>query len=114
MDAEAPILWPPDVKSQLMGKDPDAGKDWGQEEKGVMTDDEMVGWHYQLNGREFEQILGDCEGQDELACCSSLGHKESVMTQWLDSNNMGYLHETSLREWLINHEVRSALWKSNP
>ena len=46
-----------------------------------MTDDEMVGWHYQLNGREFEQILGDCEGQDELACCSSLGHRESAMTQ---------------------------------
>ena len=57
-EAEAPILWPLDAKSQLIGKDPDAGKDWGQEEKGV-TEDEMVGWHHQLNGHEFEQILGD-------------------------------------------------------
>ena len=57
-DAEAPILWPPDVKSQLTGKDPDAGKDWGQEEKGT-TEDEMVGWHHQLNGHEFEQSPGD-------------------------------------------------------
>ena len=79
-DAGAPILWPPDMKSQLTGKDPDAGKDWRQEENGVMTEDEMVGWHYQLKGPEFEQILGDSEGQDELVCCSSLGHKESDMT----------------------------------
>ena len=57
-DAEAPILWPPDVKSQLTGKDPDAGKDWGQEEKGT-TEDEMVGWHHQLNRHEFEQSPGD-------------------------------------------------------
>ena len=60
-EAEAPILWPPDVKSQLTGKDPDAGKDWGQKEKGT-TEDEMVGWHHWLNGHEFEQTLGDCEG----------------------------------------------------
>ena len=58
--AEASILWPPDAKSQLIGKDPDAGKDWGQEEKGE-TEDEMVGWHHQLNGHEFEQTLGDSE-----------------------------------------------------
>ena len=60
-EAEAPILWPPDVKCQIIGKDPDAGKDWGQEEKGV-TEDEMVGWHHQYNGHEFEQTLGDSEG----------------------------------------------------
>ena len=59
-DAETPILWPPDVKSQLIGKDPDAGKDWRQKEKG-MTEHEMVGWHHWLNGREFEQILEDSE-----------------------------------------------------
>ena len=59
---ETPILWPPDVKNWLIGKDPDAGKDWGQEEKG-MTEDEMVGWHHWLNGHEFEWTLGDGEGQ---------------------------------------------------
>ena len=59
--AETPIHWPPDVKSQLIGKDPDAGKDWGQEEK-KMTEDEMVGWHHQLNGHGFEQTLRDSEG----------------------------------------------------
>ena len=60
-DAEAPVLWPPDAKSWLIGKDPDAGKDWRQEERG-MTEDEMVGWHNQLNGHEFEQSQGDSEG----------------------------------------------------
>ena len=60
-EAEAPILWPPDVKSQLIGKDPDAGKDWEQEEKRLM-EDEKVGWHHQLNRHEFEQTLGDSEG----------------------------------------------------
>ena len=66
-DAEAPILWPPDAKSRLIRKDPDAGKDRGQKEKGT-TEDEMVGWHYRLNGHEFEQAPGDSEGQGSLAC----------------------------------------------
>ena len=66
-EAEAPILWPLDMKSQLTGKDPDAEKDWGQEK--WVTKDEMVGWHNQLNGYEFEQILGDSEGQGILVCC---------------------------------------------
>ena len=70
-------MWPPDVKSQLIGKDPDAGKDWGQEEKGT-TEDEMVGWHHQII--EFEQILGDSEGQGCLVCCSPWGHKKSDTT----------------------------------
>ena len=61
-EVEAPVLWPPDGKSWLFGKDPDAGKDWGQEEKGT-TEDEMFGWHHRLNGHEFEQTLGDGEGQ---------------------------------------------------
>ena len=78
-EAEAPILWPPDVKSQLTGKDPDAGKDWGQEEKG-MTEDGMVLSHRGLNGHEFEQTPGDCEGQGNLGCCSSWGGKELDMT----------------------------------
>ena len=71
-EAEAPILWPPDAKSQLIGKDPDARKDWKQEEKG-MTEDEMVRW--QLNGQEFEQAPGDGEEQGSLACYSPWGHK---------------------------------------
>ena len=74
-DAEAPILWSLDGKSLLNGKDPDAGKDWRQEEKG-MTEDEMVGWHHRLNGHEFDQALGDGEGQGGLVCCSPCGHKE--------------------------------------
>ena len=72
---EAPILWPPDAKSWLTRKDPDAGKDWGQEEKGT-TEDEMVGWHHRLNGHEFEQVQGDSEGRRSLACCSPWGCKE--------------------------------------
>ena len=68
-DAVAPILWPPDSKSQFTGKDSDARKDWGQEEKGA-TENEMVGWHHQLNGHEFDQTLGDSEGQASLACYS--------------------------------------------
>ena len=75
-EAEAPILWPPDAKSQHIRKDPDAGKDWGQEEKRT-TEDEMVGRHYWLNGHEFEQTLGDGEGPERLVCGSPWGHKES-------------------------------------
>ena len=73
VEAEAPILWPPDAKSSLTGKDPDSGKDWGQEEKG-MTEDEMVGWHHRLNGHEFGWALGFGVGQGGLACCSSWRH----------------------------------------
>ena len=81
-EAEAPILWPPDVKKWLTGKDPAAGKDWRQE-KG-MTQDEMVGWHHQLDGHEFEQAPGVSDGQGSLVCCSPRGHKESDMTEQLD------------------------------
>ena len=79
-EAEAPILWPPDMKSLLNGKDPDAGKDWRQEKK-EMTEDEMVGWHHWLNGHEFEQAPGDGDGQGSLVCCSPWGHKESEKTE---------------------------------
>ena len=78
-EAEAPILWPPDVKSWLIWKDPDAGKDWGQEENGA-TEDEMVEWYHPLNGHEFEQTPGYGEGQGSLACYSSWGPKESDRT----------------------------------
>ena len=69
IDAETPILWPPDAKNWLTGKDPDAGKDWRQEEKG-MTEDEMVGWHHWLDGYEFEQVLGVGDRQGDLVCFS--------------------------------------------
>ena len=78
-DAEAPIFWTPYAKSQLIGKDPNAKKDWGQEEKGV-TEHEMIGWYHSLNGYEFEQTQGDSEGQLSQTCCSSWGHKESDTT----------------------------------
>ena len=68
-DAEAPILWPPDAKSHLIGKDPDAGKDWRQNEKEA-TEDEMVGWYHQFNGHEFGPTLGHGEGQGSLVCCN--------------------------------------------
>jgi len=73
-------LWPPNAKNWLIGKDPDAGKDWRQEEKG-MTEDEMVGWHHRLNRHEFDQTQGNSEGQGRLACCSPWGCKESDMTE---------------------------------
>ena len=84
-EADAPILWQPDVKSWLFGKDPDAGKDWGQEEKG-MTEDEMVGWPHRLNGHGFEQSPRDSERQGSLACCSPWGRKESDTTVRLNNN----------------------------
>ena len=87
-DTEAPILWPLAAKCQLIGKDPDAGKDGGQEEKG-MTEDEIVGWHHWLNGHEFGQTQGDSEGQGSLACCSPWGCKEWGMTERLNNNNVG-------------------------
>jgi len=82
-EAETPIFWPPDVKSWLIGKDPDAGKDWGQEEKGT-TEDEMVGWHHRLDGHGFGWTLGVGDGQGGLACCGSWGHKESDTTEQLN------------------------------
>ena len=82
VEAETPILWPPDAKSWLIWKDPDAGRDWGQEEKGT-TEDEMVGWHHQLNEHECEWTPGVGDGQRNLAGYSPWGHKESDMTlQW--------------------------------
>ena len=81
-EAETPILWPPDTKSWLIWKDPDAGKDWGQEEKGK-TEIEMVRWHHHLNGLEFGLTPGVGDGQGGLACCGSWGCKKSDTTEWL-------------------------------
>ena len=83
VEAETPIFWPPDEKSWLIGKDPDAGKDWRQEDKG-MTEEEMVGWHHLHNGHGFGWTLGVGDGQGSLACCSSWGRKESDMTERLN------------------------------
>ena len=82
-EAETPILWPPDAKNWLFGKDPDAGQDWGQEEKGT-TEDEMVGWHHRLDGRESEQAPGVGDGQGSPACCSLWRHKEPDVTERLN------------------------------
>ena len=82
-EAEAPILWPPDVKNWLIGKDPDAGEDWRQEKR---WQDEMVGWHHRLNGHEFEQTVLDSEGQGRLVCFSRWGCKETQLSSWTTNN----------------------------
>ena len=87
--AETPVLWPPHVKSWLIGEDFDAGRDWGQEEKGT-TEDEMAGWHHWLDGRNSEWTPGVGDGQGGLACCDSWGRKESDTTErlnWTELNN---------------------------
>ena len=83
VEAEIPVLWPPHAKSWLIGKDPDAGRDWGQEEKGT-TEDEMAGWHHRLDGCEFEWTLGVGDGQGGLACCGSWGCKQLDTTEQLN------------------------------
>ena len=83
-EAEASIFWPPDATNWLIGKDPDAGKDWRWEEKGT-TEDEMVGWHHWLKGHESEQALGVGDGQGSLACCSPWGHR--VGHNWVTELN---------------------------
>ena len=83
-EAETPILWPPHAKSWLIGKDSDAGRDWGQEEKGMAEMAEMAGWHRQLDAHEFGWTPGVGDGQGGLMCCDSWGHKESDMTEWLN------------------------------
>ena len=88
-DAETPVLWPPDGKSRLTGKDPDAGKDWRQEEKGT-TEEEMVGWCHWLHGHEFEQTPGNSEGQGNLASSSPWGCKESDMTELLNNKGVNW------------------------
>ena len=91
-EAEAPILWPPDAKSWLIGKDSDDEKDWRQEEK-VVTEDEMVWWHQWVNGHEFEQAPGNGKGQGNLACCSSWRHKNQT---WLSKQQQQTM---SKKDW---------------
>ena len=85
-EAEAPVFWSSNVNSQLIGKAPEAGRDWGQKEKRA-TEDKMPGWHHWCNRHELGQTPGDGEGQGGLACCSSWGHKQSVTNVPLDKNN---------------------------
>ena len=100
--AETPVLWPPHVKSWLTGKDSDAGRDWGQKEKG-MTEDEMAGWHHRLKGRESEWTPGVGDGQGGLVCCDSWGRKESNTTDrlnWTDTTR--HDRETEMTDWLTD------------
>ena len=90
VEAETPILWPPDAESWLIWKDPDARKDWGQEEKGT-TEDEMVGWRHLHNGHGFGWTLGVGDGQGGLACCSLWGCKESDMTEWTELKVLSFM-----------------------
>ena len=97
--AETPVLWPSHVKSWLIGKDSDAGRDWGQEEKG-MTEDEMVEWHHWLNGHEFEWTPGVGDGQGGLACCDSQGRKESDTTEQLNWSELNIWSKNSTSVYL--------------
>ena len=89
--AETPILWPPYMKSWLIGKDPDAWRDWGQQEKG-RAEDEMAGWHHRLNGHGFEWTPGVGDGQGGLVCCDSWDHKESDMTEQLNWTELTWIN----------------------
>jgi len=117
-EAEAPILWPPDAKSWLIGKDPDAGKDWRWEEKG-MTEDEMAGWRHWLDGHEFVQAPGVGDGQGSLACCNPWGHKELDTTErliWTElncsppsSSSHGIL-QARILEWVAIPSSKGSSW----
>ena len=108
-EAEAPILWPPDAKSRLIGKDPDAGKDWGQEKK-VVREDEMVGWHHQLNGLVFEKTPEDGKGYRSLAFCSPWGCKESDTAERLNNSNIPIQNNRFLKIMELN---KSTLFLNN-
>ena len=106
--AETLILWPPDAKSWLIGKDADAGRDWGQEESGT-TEDEMAGWHHGLDGHEFGWTPGVGDGQGGLACCDSWGHKESDTTEqlnWteLDWRESCHFFNSKVGEYYLNRQ----------
>ena len=103
--AETPILWPPDVKSWLIWQDPEANKDWWQEEKGT-TENEMVGWHHWLNGHGFEWTPGVGDGQGGLACCSSWGCKESDITEQLNWTDLFFF----VYSWFLCQKVIDHMW----
>ena len=104
--AETPVLWPPHAKSWLIGKDSDAGRDWGQEEKGT-TEDEMAGWHHWLDGCESQWTPGVGDGQGGLACCDSWGHKESDMTERLNWTELIDVCSFLAYKQLVSHAYSS-------
>ena len=112
--AETPVLWPPHVKSWPIGKDFDAGRDWGQEEEGT-TEDEMAGWHHRLDGREFEWTLGVGDGQGGLACCDSWGCKELDTTERLNWTELNLyvlpiiFHHVNQPKWLSSNNSQYCL-----
>ena len=119
-EAEASILWPHDMKNWLIRKDPNGGKDWSQEEKGT-TENEMVQWHHQLDGREFEQAPGVGDGQGSLTCCSPWGQKESDMTEWLNWTELNCsviltlcdpqgISQARILEWVAIPFTRACFW----
>ena len=109
--AETPVLWPPHVKSWLIGKDSDAGRDWGQEEKG-MTEDEMAGWHHWLYGRESEWIPGVGDGQGSLAYYDSWGHKESDTTERLNWIELNWIIKKDQWPWERRSCLEMSHWDS--
>ena len=114
-EAKTPILWPPDAKSWFSWKDPDAGKDWGQEKKG-MTEDEMVGWHHRLNGRGFEWTPGLGDGQGGLACRGSRGYKELDTTEWLNWTEQSIYSLVSVETpvWMFSQQKKTCTTSSSP
>ena len=109
VEAETPRLWPPDAKSWLIGKDPDAGKDWGQEEKGK-TEGEMAGWHHRLNGHGFGWSLGVGDGQGGLACCDSWGRKESDTTERLNWTELNWTKMVASEVIISSPQKTHCVW----
>ena len=109
-EAETPILWPPHVKSWLIGKDSDAARDWGQEEKGT-TEDEMAGWHHWLDAHEFGWTPEVGDGQEGLACCDSWGRKELDTTEWLNSTELNWKCSAKFLFRVPKHKVLVCLKK---
>ena len=110
-EAEAPILSPPDVKSWLIRKDPEAGKDWRQERRRRGWQDKMVGWNHQLKGYEFEQALGDSEGQGSLACCSIWVAKSwTWLSDWTTTTTLYFMLKDSLFPQRLRIKQWSSLW----
>ena len=105
-EAETPILWPPHAKSWHIGKDSDAGRGWGQEEKG-MTEDEMAGWHHRFDEHEFWWTLGVVEGQGGLACCDSRGWKESDTTEQLNWTELKISFRYTFLKWRETKQILS-------
>ena len=108
-EAEIPIFWPPDAKNWVIGKDPDAGKDWRLGKR--TTEDEMVGWHHGLDGHEFEQALGVGDGQGGLACCGSWGCNKSALTERLNWPELipteRSAYDKRVAWWIFKSEFRS-------